>query len=413
MLSSRTNETDSPQLIGASPERRSDGANARPRLAVLDGLRLVAALMVVSFHYVSGGQQYWHAPAGRPVFPVIHLVTAYGWMGVNLFFVISGFVICMSSWGRSLGQFFVSRVSRLYPMFWIAVCFTTAVVTLVPADHPRLPAGEIMANLTMFPTALGAASVDGVYWTLWNEALFYLLFAIVVWRGVNYRRAVLFCVLWTTASVIASAINVPAISTVVDQEYSMYFIAGIAMYLMYRFKPNLLLWCIVGFSLLLALNRFGTRLNAIEVISGEQQNWWVGAAVVTACFGVVLAVALGWLDRLAWRGLVPAGAMTYPLYLLHGVAGCALINHFSPKAPRYLVLAGVVTLMLLLSWTCHRYLERPASRMLRRGLSSALTTIRQPVAHADPTDVGTTDAKSKATEAVQPRPQEPVTSTAG
>lgn len=49
------------------------------------------------------------------MFPVLSEVTRYGYAGVNLFFVISGFVILMSVWGRTAPQFIASRVSRLYP----------------------------------------------------------------------------------------------------------------------------------------------------------------------------------------------------------------------------------------------------------------------------------------------------------
>lgn len=351
---------------------------------MLDGLRLVAALMVMSFHYVSGAAGYWGVKLGEPVFPGAHLVTAYGWMGVNLFFVISGFVICMSCWGRGVSEFFVSRVTRLYPAFWVAVIFTSVVVTIIPADHPRLSPRHLLANLTMFPVALGVPSVDGVYWTLWNESLFYLLFAVVVWRGLTYRSAVWFCALWTTASLLAPMFKVPALSTIVDHEYSMYFIGGIVLYLMRRFRPNPLLWAILGFSVLLALNDFGTRLTAINAMTGERQNWWVGAGVVVACFGAVLVIALGWVDRISWRWLTPAGALTYPLYLIHAVAGCALINYLSPKASKYVVLAGVITGMLILAWLCHRLVERPLSRAMRRWLNAGIRAVREEDAPTPP-----------------------------
>jgi peptidoglycan/LPS O-acetylase OafA/YrhL len=349
--------------------------------------------MVLGYHYISGSAQYWGAePGGAPVFPGIHLLASYGWLGVNLFFLISGFVICMSSWGRSLGQFFVSRSARLYPAFWFGVIFTCAILTVLPTDHHRPPVAQILANLTMFPGPLGAAYVDGVYWTLWYEVLFYLSFAIVVWRGVNYRRVLLFCTLWTVASVLATAVNVPWLSGIVDQEYSMYFIAGVALYLMRRFGSNLLLWGILGFSLLLALNSFGTRLNAIHGLTGEPQNWYAGAAFIVVFFAAMLAVALGWLDRINWRWLVPAGALTYPLYLLHGVAGEAFIKYLSPRASKYLVLVAVTVAMLVIAWLCHRLVERPVSRILRRGLTSGLRAADQPAEapkERQPSDIGT------------------------
>ena len=106
---------------GAGQTRR------RPRLAILDGLRLVAALMVVSYHYISRADAWGRG--GRHGFPtIVDSAAHYGFFGVELFFLISGFVICMSAMGRGLGEFFVARVVRLYPAYWFAILLTTAVL---------------------------------------------------------------------------------------------------------------------------------------------------------------------------------------------------------------------------------------------------------------------------------------------
>ncbi|WP_053728808.1 acyltransferase family protein [Streptomyces sp. WM6378] len=101
-----------------------------PRLAALDGLRLVAALMVVCYHYLALSRPWGHNPA--TIFPTLHRFAEFGWLGVEVFFLVSGFVICMSVWGRSLGDFAVSRVSRLFPAYWVAVPLTALVVKKWP-----------------------------------------------------------------------------------------------------------------------------------------------------------------------------------------------------------------------------------------------------------------------------------------
>lgn len=110
-------------------ERAAGGR--RPRLLVLDGLRLGAALMVVAYHLVGDKIGVWQ-PSAASHFGLLHSVSQYGFLGVQLFFIISGFVICMSAWGRSVGDFFVSRVVRLYPAYWFAVLVTAAVLVAVP-----------------------------------------------------------------------------------------------------------------------------------------------------------------------------------------------------------------------------------------------------------------------------------------
>lgn len=172
-------------------------------------------------------------------------MAVYGWLGVELFFLISGFVICMSCWGKRPQDFFISRVVRLYPAYWVAVLITAAVV--VAAGYSFTTAKDITArtvliNLTMLQQPFGAPLVDPSYWTLWVEMLFYLLFAVVVARGLTYRRVVAFCGIWTFAAAIAPTVGLPLLDTLTQPTYAPLFVAGVTMFLMHRFGPNLLLW---------------------------------------------------------------------------------------------------------------------------------------------------------------------------
>src|SRR5262245_16928724 len=148
------------------------------RLYVLDGLRLIAALMVVSWHLVAGhASQAWGADTSV-LFAPIHGISRYGWLGVELFFLISGFVICMSSWGRSVGGFAISRIARLFPAYWVAVALTAATLALWPVYQQPLSTIDTLANLTMVQELFGVGYLDLSYWTLLVELVFYVLFAI-------------------------------------------------------------------------------------------------------------------------------------------------------------------------------------------------------------------------------------------
>ncbi|MCW2501722.1 MAG: Acyltransferase [Actinomycetia bacterium] len=357
------------------PPAQNGARPARPRLVVLDGLRLVAALSVVVYHYTAGADRYWRNP-GLHTFPTISAVTKYGWLGVELFFLISGFVICMSSWDRGLGDFLVSRVSRLYPAYWFAVLFTTAVMWLAPTPIRSAPKPyQVLANLTMMQTGIGSGDIDGPYWTLWRELLFYLLFAVVVWRGVNYRRTVVFCVIWL-ATIALTWTNGGFFGGVLDPRYSVYFIAGIAVYLMHRFRPTALLWGLVGVCWLLGLYGLPPQLPYLEIYLHTHVSWTVSAVIVTACFATIIAVGLGWLNRIQWRWLTPAGALTYPLYLIHATLGLTAIWYLSLLVPKYLLVAGLIVAVLGLAWLIHRFVERPVARRLRRGLLTGVADLR-------------------------------------
>src|SRR5215831_12453879 len=104
-----------------------DTRSSASRVYVLDGLRLMAALLVMMHHLV-GPWRPGMDPGGR----FFEELSKYGFVGVELFFLISGFVICMSSWGRPLGHFFTSRVARLFPAYIAAVVATSALLWLLP-----------------------------------------------------------------------------------------------------------------------------------------------------------------------------------------------------------------------------------------------------------------------------------------
>ncbi len=358
---------------------------------MLDGLRIVAALMVVFHHYVGfgGGTTASDSAWGRPtseVFRHASGVGAYLWTGFCLFFIISGFVICMSSWGRGLGDFFKSRVMRLYPAYWFAVLVTTAVVTVWPVVRKPLDPYSVLANLTMVQEALHIEDVDSVYWTLWIELRFYLLFALVVWKGVTYRRVVAFCLLWVVAGLVTANVDVPALELFAMSQVAPFFVAGLAYYLMYRYRPNALLWGIVGFSWVLALRYTVSHQRELFHYLGRTLPVWPAELLVTLSYLVMAVVALGWVSRIQWRWLTVAGALTYPLYLLHETIGWTAIRLLRPGAQPWAVVAEVTAGMLVLAWLVHRLVERQAAPLLRRGIASAIEQLRAAEPAAAPRD---------------------------
>lgn len=94
------------------------------RLELLDYGRFFAAISVVLFHYTFNGI------ANGKITSISHTpwlvgVTKYGYLGVEFFFMISGFVIFFSARKKSASNFMVNRATRLYPAYWFAVLFTS------------------------------------------------------------------------------------------------------------------------------------------------------------------------------------------------------------------------------------------------------------------------------------------------
>ncbi|RPF35589.1 acyltransferase [Streptomyces sp. TLI_185] len=349
----------------------------RPRLYAIDGIRLVAALMVAVHHYVGSWRvdQPGNAVWGRPVsdtMPTVFHFAAYGWIGVEIFFVISGFVICMSCWGRTPREFFVSRVIRLYPAYWFGIAFTTAVLVVAPGVWDRLKLRDILLNFTMLQSGSGVANVDRVYWTLWSELRFYLLFMVVVATGLTYRKVVIFCCVWGAAAMLAPVSEFHLLTLAANPEGAWFFIAGLALYLMHRFGQDLLLWGILGMAWLMGQRQLGLRIDNTEHVSG-----WRGSAVIYTVFLLAMvAIALGATDRVRWKWLVTAGSLTYPLYLIHYMAGTTLIGQLRDTMDPRLLVALVIGGFLVLSWFVHRVVERPVARVLKRGLDTSFARLR-------------------------------------
>jgi len=369
-----------PKQADRSDRSRVDDSGVR--LRALDGLRFVAALSVAIFHLLavagqgvgSVGADIWGRPA-REVFGWLPFTLAsYGWVGVPLFFIISGFVISLSSWGRTPSQFVISRIVRLFPAYWFCIILTSAVVLAYPLLFHQLSIYDTLVNLTMWQWSLGVPNVDDVYGTLFVEIKFYLLFTLMVWIGLTYRRAVIFCVAWSIGAIIAAESKSTLLSVVLMPGHSQYFIAGIALFLMYRYGQNIILWGIVGFSWIMAMNYH--QGNAWQKIVG--QPYWPAAVLITLCFVVVGLLAMGHLGWLRWRGLTTLGATTYPLYLLHYVIGTTLIYLVNKKfdVPPLVLLPTVLVLFTFGAWLVHRLIERPLAPRLKRALARGTENIR-------------------------------------
>ena len=357
--------------------RREESSGTR--LRALDGLRLLAAIAVGVYHYLAfheADAAWGQQPA--TVFPQWSGVAAYGWLGVEIFFVISGFVICMSCWGRTLGDFFRSRVTRLFPAYWAAVALTYVVVSLSPAVMQGVPFSAALVNLTMLQDAVGASRVDGVYWTLWVELRFYLLFALVVWQGLTFRRVLVFSMIWTVVAALARTADSDLLFMVAMPKYAPYFLVGVGLYLIHRFGNHLLAWLLVGVNAILALHYALQRMahQAEDIVNRPLSSAVVGL-VLAGGIALVYVIARGHLSWVSWRWVSYAGALTYPFYLLHDHIGFVVIHWLYQRVhlSAYVVLPVTLASMLVLAWLVHRLVERPLARWLKSRLVAGASTL--------------------------------------
>jgi peptidoglycan/LPS O-acetylase OafA/YrhL len=351
--------------------RHPGGAPAgRDRLYEIDLLRITAALAVVVYHYTfSGHARHLTAIA----FPALSVVTRYGYLGVDMFFTISGFVVLLSAWGRRPHEFVISRIVRLYPAYWVAVSITTVVLITIGQRLFTVMPLQYAANLSMLNAVPHIANIDVVYWTLWTEIRFYLIVFVLSWIGITRKRVITLLWIWVAATGIIEAQVVPAslgtqVDLLVQSQWSHYFIAGMALCLICRSGFSWQLGAILGVTYANAVYqavRFG---HGVAVRYHQALHPAVIAAIITVIFVVMVLIALRVTRGLGRPWFAVAGALTYPLYLVHAYNGFALFNVLGGVLNRWVLLAVMITGMCLLAYGIHRLVEVPAGPRLKRML---------------------------------------------
>lgn len=348
----------------------------RPRLAALDALRFLAAAAVVLYHFTGRTSSAW-GPDQAEQLDGVGRWTSYGSLGPELFFVISGFVILMTAWGRPTAQVVASRVGRLYPAYWVAVLSAGLLLLVLWPQGKAITPHQVLVNLTMLQPALGVEHVDGVYWTLWTELRFYLLLGVFSLVGITRRRVLGVALAWPWVALLAERSGSDALGTLLISDYAPLFAAGMALFVLLQDRAAgtraVLPWAAVATSTGLAVALVvPSRVAVLERTTGYTPSpTLLGLAVV----GCVVAVAVAVLTRVSrWQygGLVTLGALTYPLYLMHQYWGLAVIRALADRVPAAVALTAALVVVTALAWAVHRFVEVPCGPWLRRSTLAAL-----------------------------------------
>lgn len=202
-------------------------------LWLLDVFRGISALFIVLYHYTT---QYDKSIGHIGDY---NLTLPWGCYAVYAFFMLSGFLIVYTYKDEfNIVSFLKKRFLRLYPMFWICTIVTTIYMALIfPERMPTVK--QFLFNITMFPTLFGSTAIDGVYWTMPKELIFYIIFAIIaVIGGVQGKKKTKW--LWVCIGIELMCIaycfgpfNLPAQWTIIFfmiPDYLYVFLAGCAVY---------------------------------------------------------------------------------------------------------------------------------------------------------------------------------------
>ena len=342
------------------------------RVSEIDLLRFFAAMLVVLFHYTFRG----HAANNYSLtaYPEIAFTTQYGYLGVELFFLVSGFVIMMTASSGSLQKFVASRVSRLYPAFWVCCATTFVVILSFGGDRFSANPAQFFLNMTMLNEFFNVKSIDGVYWSLAVELKFYFLVLLaLLFRQID--RAQWFLGFWLMCSVVLVWLPVPRLNSALMVDYSPYFIGGAVCFLAHRDGWSLVKGVVIATALVLALRATVVSAIGLEKVYNVPFDPVVMATIVGVFFVVMILVASKKTSSVLRGNWALLGALTYPLYLLHQNIGYILLNALHTRVNSYLALLLTIVLALFASYAVHRLIEKRFGKRLRVLLERLLSKL--------------------------------------
>jgi peptidoglycan/LPS O-acetylase OafA/YrhL len=349
-------------------QRESEGVLVRSetdRIAGLDVLRGGAAAAVMIHHHA---QYYDVLYPGRAPLPVD---LGAGHFGVELFFIISGFVILMTiERKRTVLDFALSRFGRLMPAFVAAMAIATLILMVRPMPPLHTPTiMQFFANLTMAPALFGQDNIDLPYWTLTYELVFYVLMALVLWFNRLQSIEWLGLLLLGAGFLAWAFVDIPAhrrLSIVSLVHYSNFFLIGICLYRLHARTARAITWV----ALVCAI--------AASARGGGEQAFYASSIdylLLTVAFAGLVWFASGRYGHwLVWRPAVFLGRISYPLYLVHVAVGYQIILFGVMRG--WSTATGVVVACaasLALATLLHYLVELPGQRWARVVLQRPLT----------------------------------------
>lgn len=338
----------------------------KEKIGAINLLRFVAAIGVLFYHYMF---MFYQRGFSYLDFGSLRSIAQYGYLGVDLFFIISGFVIALSAENRTSFGFLTSRMSRLYPIFWTCLSIT-ALYTLFGgyfiSEHVTW--SRYFAGLTMIPGLFGQTILEGSYWTLEVELKFYfIIFIILAFRSFEKIEHLSYIAIVSIILMISF--------TSIHIGWAVNFLAGILFFKIY--KDGLTTPRMIGVLTLLPINTH----TALEYSRNLTENYHVvfkdsvvGFFIVLfyTAFMLIATKVLSFKDN-KWLSL--AGLLTYPVYLLHQQIGHILFIVYEQYMSQYVAIILITAFILLLSYVVHIAVEDRGRKIIQSTMQKIAKTL--------------------------------------
>ena len=315
-------------------------SDPKHRISVINALRAFAALAVAWGHFVAG-QSKWLSPTGK-----------YGYLGVDIFFVISGFVIPWSLYRsgyafRDYPRFLLKRNVRLYPPYLasIAISILATNLILVPLfhiPHMTVTGRDLLLHFTYLNDLFHVPWVNVVYWTLAIEFQWYLLVGLVMPMLASNARWLRFV---SASAMVVAYWAIPHNRLVFY--YLPTFLIGVFVF-QYRAE-------IISRTEMLGL-------IAVMVMAMARNSGWL-VPLVAVPTGLLIAFS-----TFHSRAMDRVGDISYSLYLLHlpiGVSVIGLLSHWLPFSNYYIGVLDMIGVAASMwgAWIMYQFIEKPSQEM--------------------------------------------------
>lgn len=352
----------------------------------LDIIRFLAALWVVITHYGHIGP-YLGLTGYGPSESAIGVFLQFGYLGVPIFFILSGFVIAHVSFDIHPSKFLANRVLRLMPAFW--VCMTISLLLIATLSEAQSMDLKLwFANLFLLPQALDQPFVDGVYWTLVLEFVFYVWAFILLLSGIFHKHLLKICAVWLALSFINNLLlENRVIELLFITYYAGAFVSGLVMW---HAKQNrwtlshVLLMMIACASLSIGIEHLGIQAQLPNF--NNQPDLLTSAACALFSISIVAAGIYGKSLPVNRSFAITLGAISYPLYLIHQEVGYLVLQIFTDLGISPLDASiRVIAMAIIISYIIHVLLETPI-RLVLKAILDRVAAIISPKFHIIPAE---------------------------
>jgi len=350
-----------------------NNVSSRYRSGALDLLRFLAVLIVYFGHYADSFNYFYQIVPENLKY---HPVTKYGNVALLIFFTVSGYVVTMTSIKRNSREFWISRVSRIYPLFWISCIVAFLLPRFVP-EHTLLSVSSFktfLANLTMFPSLIGYQMINPIFHTLLAELIFYTFIGIII--AFRLWNKVLFIILGLTIYCLFYTFSLEKSLNVLIPPY----LLGMIFYLIkakydkpWKLYSLMALNCIC----LVSISRILTHDLDLFYSIQNAANFWVMLTLIISAYFFIYLIAVEKIRIKSTKVSFILGQITYPFYLFH-IYFFYIYWYFRDSVQSDLLLFGLLFLILIISWLLHKFIELKMAAVFSQILTSIWNIFSKP-----------------------------------